>query len=149
MFLSRFEEFTYVVSKIYRSIQKIKLDELQKYGLKGSHMSYIYCLGNNEDGLSFKEISELSVDNKGLVSRNLSYLLEKNIIVKNVDANKVYKGKFYLSKLGNEIFDNISRTTTELCKEVYLDKSESKIEEFYDNLNQISNTLDKILEDEQ
>ncbi len=145
MQLNRFEEFTYILSKIYRSIQKIKLEELQKYGLKGSHMSYIYFIGKHEQGLSFKEINELSPDNKGLVSRNLAYLMDKDIIVKELEANKVYKGKFKLSSKGKEVFASVTKRTEQLCEDVYLDKSEMQIEEFYRNLNSISDKLDLIV----
>ncbi len=145
MELNRFEEFTYIISKIYRSIQKIKLEELQKYELKGSHMSYVYFIGNSEEGLSFKEISDLSPDNKGLVSRNLKQLERRNIIFKEIENDKVYKGKFKLSLKGKEVFTNITKKTEELCEYVYLDNKELEIEDFYANLNKISEKLDLIV----
>ncbi len=147
MQLNRFEEFTYIISKIYRSIQKIKLEELQKYGLKGSHMSYIYFIGKNEQGLSFKQINELSPDNKGLVSRNLKYLMDNDVIYKKIEDNKVYKGTFKLSQKGQEIFASITKRTEQLCEEVYLNKNEMQLEEFYKNLNDISEKLDLIVQE--
>lgn len=46
--MKRFENFTFLINKIYRDIQKIKLFELKKYGLKGSHMMCLYHLGREK-----------------------------------------------------------------------------------------------------
>ena len=49
--MKRFENFTFLINKIYRDIQKIKLFELKKYGLKGSHMMCLYHLGREKEKL--------------------------------------------------------------------------------------------------
>ena len=39
--ISRFERFSFAISGIYRSIQKIERDEMERYGLKGGYAQYL------------------------------------------------------------------------------------------------------------
>ena len=77
--MKRFENFTFLINKIYRDIQKIKLFELKKYGLKGSHMMCLYHLGREKEGLDFKTLCDLCDEDKGLISRNLTRSEERRV----------------------------------------------------------------------
>ncbi len=137
--LKRFEAFTFLIKKINRDIQKIKLMELKKFGLKGSQMDFIYCLGKNKT-LTFKGFCENLKLDKAFVSRNIVLLKKDKLIEESIgECNKsVYK----LSKKGKEIFDINKKTTEKICNTVYIDND--KVEEFYKNLIDISNKLQRI-----
>ena len=42
--IDRFEAFTTYITKVYKSIQKIKLSETESMGLKANHVMYMYHL---------------------------------------------------------------------------------------------------------
>lgn len=145
--MKRFENFTFLINKIYRDIQKIKLFELKKYGLKGSHMMCLYHLGREKERLDFKTLCDLCDEDKGLISRNLSYLRKEGYITGNLEDDKVYKKKFKLSEKGGKIFEIIEEKTKNLSLKVYLDKDEKEIENFYKNLEEISNKISDIVKE--
>ncbi len=143
--LDRFEHFTYLVNKIYRDMQKIKSQKLKNYGLKGSHMICIHYLGKSDDGLSFKELCEICDEDKGLISRNLSYLKKEDFVEELIGDKKTYKGKMILTEKGKEVFDAIQGITINICQQVYLDKEKTSLDSFYTNLEGISERIERIV----
>ncbi|PID82521.1 MAG: hypothetical protein CSB16_00755 [Clostridiales bacterium] len=140
---NRLEQFTLLINNIYRSIQKIKLEELKKFGLKGSYMTCIHYLGISDRDLSFKELCNLCGEDKSLISKNLKSLIELEIVNKDSEGDKIYKSKFALSQKGKEIFEKIEKKTNAICSNVYLDKSENELQVFYSNLKEISAKLNE------
>ncbi len=134
--LDRFEEFTYLISKINKEIQRIKLNELKKYGLKGSQMEFIHYLGKHKE-LKFKELCEVLNSDKAFVSRTINDLKAKNIILE--DYNKDKKVLYSLDKKGLEIFELNIKKTKQICSEVYLD--DLKSEELYTSLRELADKL--------
>ncbi len=139
--MNRFENFTFLINKIHRDIQRIKLEELKKHGLKGSHMTCIHYLGKSDRGLSFKEVCKICDEDKSLVSKNLNYLVNNGLVVKDVIEDRTYKGKFKLSEMGRELFKKIDEKTNSVCSQIYLDKDEEELKVFYSNLKEISEKL--------
>ncbi len=142
----RFEHFTLLINKIYRDIQKIKLEELKKFGLKGSHMTCLHYLGTTDEPLSFKELCETCNEDKSLISKNLKSLIELGLVNRDFPDRKIYKGKFTLSKKGKEIFEEVEANTRLIASNIYLEKSETEIEYFYSNLEEISDKLSDQIE---
>ncbi len=145
----RFEKFTFLINKIYRDIQKLKLITLKKYGLKGSHMMCLYHLGQVQDGVNFKELCEICDEDKGLISRNLSYLKDKGLVDYDVSDTKKYKTKLRLSDKGIQVFNEIQEITSNVCNKVYLDKDDESLDLFYKDLEDISIKIDDYLNGEQ
>ncbi len=145
----RFEHFTFLISKIYRDIQKIKSVELKKYGLNGRHMMCLHFLGTNEDGLSFKELCQLCDEDKSQVSRSLTYLRKEGIIEYVGDGSKKYKEKIRLSDKGRIAFESIDKITLDICERVYLNKDKYALDTFYQNLEQVSERISSVLEGEK
>ena len=50
--IERFEAFTTSVTKAYKCIQKIKLEETERMGLKANHVMYLHYLGKSPEGLT-------------------------------------------------------------------------------------------------
>ena len=78
--MDRFEIFTAAVSGIFRDIQKIERDEMEKYGLKGAYAQYLLALARHPEGLSAAELCEVCDKDKAAVSRIVSELEEKGLI---------------------------------------------------------------------
>lgn len=53
----RFETFTVLITRISRSIKRIKADEMADFELKGPHVSCLYYL-SQQDGMTAAELCE-------------------------------------------------------------------------------------------
>ena len=85
----RFETFTVLITRISRSIKRIKADEMADFELKGPHVSCLYYL-SQQDGMTAAELCERCDEDKAAISRSLDDL-EKNGYIKNSD-NGAYAG---------------------------------------------------------
>ena len=101
--IQRFEDFVSAVSAVYKSLNKIKNYETEKFGLRGSHVMCMFYLARHAEGLTLTEICEKTGDDKAAVSRNLSFLQEKEYIVLEEDESKKYKRPYFLTEKGREI----------------------------------------------
>lgn len=77
----------------------------------------------------------------------MSYLRKEGYITGDLEDDKVYKKKFKLSEKGGKIFEIIEEKTKNLSLKVYLDKDEKEIENFYKNLEEISNKISDIVKE--
>lgn len=96
----RFENFTFLIDKLSKIIQKIKNLEMKEYGLKAVHVMCIYHLNQVKEGLTNKELVNLTLEDKAAISRALILLKDNNII--DYEQNK-YNGKIKLTDNGYEI----------------------------------------------
>ena len=72
----RFELFTVLISKISRSIRKIKTEEVSEFNLKSPHVSCLYYLYKSKP-LTATELCDICGEDKAAISRSLEFL-EKN-----------------------------------------------------------------------
>lgn len=98
----RFENFTFLINKMDKTIQKIKLIEIKEYGLKSIHVMCIYHLSQASNGLTNKELVTLTLEDKAAISRALLLLKEKDFI--DYEQNK-YNGKIKLTESGRKLAD--------------------------------------------
>ena len=75
-----FEHFTITILKLNKLVQKIKLYEMQEYGLKAIHVMCGYYLMENPDGLTASELVKLTLEDKAAISRALKTLQEKGFV---------------------------------------------------------------------
>ena len=71
----RFEQFSSLISGIYRDIQKIKAKWTEPLGMKAVHIFWVYLLKKHPEGLSASELSRHSQSNRSLVSREIQELM--------------------------------------------------------------------------
>lgn len=143
--------FTVTIAQLNKLVQKIKSVEMGKYGLHPIHASCVYYLSNNPQGLTAKELRNMTIEDKAAVSRALKTLQEKgyaeyaphgrNEIVRLTEAGKqlaqsirdkvksaVDAGSANLTKEQREFFYNvlfeIKNNLTEYCQNLM--KSEDK-----------------------
>lgn len=139
-----FHTFTVKIMKVNRGIQRIKTEEMKEFGLKGLHVSCLYYIYTQREGITLKELCELCDEDKASVSRSLTLLKNDGYVVNENKEGKRYK---YLLKLtekgeatGAQIQEKISRVLSEIRAE--LDPEEEMI--FYKNLIKISENMDSI-----
>ena len=75
-----YTSFTISILRLNKLVQKIKTNEISKFGLKPIHVSCGYYLNKNPEGLTAKELCELSLEDKAAISRALKTLQEKGYV---------------------------------------------------------------------
>ena len=72
----RFETFTVLITRISRSIKRIKADEMADFELKGPHVSCLYYL-SQQDGMTAAELCERCDEDKAAITKCHNALLEE------------------------------------------------------------------------
>ena len=97
--VSRFEQFTTSISTIYRFIQKIERDEMEKYGLKGAFAQYLIVMSRFPDGITAAQLCEICDKDKAAVSRIVAELEAKGLAVR--EGNN-YRALIRLTESGRD-----------------------------------------------
>ena len=134
----RFEKFILAVEGIHKAVQKIKLSEAPKFGLKGVHLFWLCELERSKEGMTACELAERSHVNRSLVSREIETLSKNQYISISPSGKSGYNAKIVLTEKGRETAKMIGSVALGFQKRISSDISEDELVSFY-------NTLDKIL----
>ena len=130
--------FTVAITKLNKLIQKIKSYEISQYGLQPIHVSCGYYLSKNPQGLTAKELCEMTLDDKAAISRALKTLQEKGIV------EYVPRGRNEIVRLTNEgkkLSKVISKKINSAVEAGSVNITEEQRKFFYDSMMEISNNL--------
>ena len=92
----RFREFTLLIANLNRCIGKVKTEEIAGFDLKGSHVSCLYYVYENES-LTAKELCDICGEDKANVSRAIKYLESNGFLVCDSKTAKRYKSPLLLT----------------------------------------------------
>lgn len=145
--IERFEAFTTSITKAYKCIQKIKIMEAERIGLKANHIMYMYYLGKNPEGLTSIDLCKLCIEDKAAVSRGIVDLTEKGFVeLSQTDLGRKYRTKFILTSEGCEINKKLNDAIAIAVNKASSDLSEIERANFYNVLFNITNNIEKIYE---
>lgn len=99
---NRFETFTLLISRINRSIQKIKTEEMAEFNLKSSHVSCLYYL-YKEKSMTARDLCEICGEDKANISRSIKYLEANGYLVCESETQKRYLSPIKLTEKGAEV----------------------------------------------
>lgn len=115
----RFEQFSSLISGIYRDIQKLKTKWTEPLGLKAVHIFWVYLLKNHPEGLSASELSRHSQSNRSLVSREIQELIDLGYVQTEKGTHqRRYGQKLVLTENGLQIAQRISEASLNIQKQV-------------------------------
>lgn len=114
----RFEQFSSLISGIYRDIQKIKTKWTAPLGMKAVHIFWVYLLKNHPDGLTASELSRHSQSNRSLVSREIQKLIDLGYVQAQDSKNRRYGQKLTLTQTGRQAAQRISEASLEIQNQV-------------------------------
>lgn len=105
--LDRFEEFITGITVCYKSIQRIKSSEMEKFfsGMKGTHAMCIFFLSRNPQGLTSSQLAKKCSEDKSAISRAVSLLQEKGFIM---PTQKKYRDILHLTDEGKILAEKIN-----------------------------------------
>lgn len=110
--VSRFEQFTSAISSIYRYVQKIERDEMEKYGLKGAFAQYLLAMEHHPQGITAAALCEVCDKDKSAVSRILTEMEAKGLILRESDHDSQYRARLTLTEAGKQAAGFVSRKAT-------------------------------------
>lgn len=142
---NRFETFITTMNQINRSIQIIKNREMEKYGLKGTHVMCLYQLKQHNEGLTATELATLCDEDKAAISRSLAKIESKGLIsFTDVEGKKRYRTIITLTEQGKNVCDKISQKIDELLQINTSRISDEDREVFYRVFSVIADNLQEI-----
>ena len=114
----RFEQFSSLISGIYRDIQKLKTKWTAPLGMKSVHIFWVYLLKNHPEGLTASELSRYSQSNRSLVSREIQELMDLGYVEFESGKHRRYGQKLLLTESGQQVAQRISEASLEIQEKV-------------------------------
>ncbi|MBQ3010031.1 MAG: MarR family transcriptional regulator [Oscillospiraceae bacterium] len=145
--IDRFEQFVSYISAIHRDIQKIERDEMVKYGLKGAYAQYLVAMHRYPEGITAAELCEVCGKDKAAVSRALSEMESKGLIVKQCNHDNQYRAQLLLTQAGMDAANYVCRKAVTAVKIAGQDLNDETRTILYRSLRGIAAQLQKITED--
>ena len=136
--LSRFEQFSFVVSGINRYIQKLERDEMVKYGYKGAYAQYLAVMNRYADGLTAAQLCEVCDKDKAAVSRITAEMESRGLIER---ENVKYRAKLKLTAEGKRAAEFVCRKAQTAVETVGNELTAEERATFYATLDLIAAKL--------
>ena len=142
--LSRYEQFSFVISGIYRYIQKIERDEMVKYGYKGAFAQYLAVMNRHPEGVTASGLCEILEKDKAAVSRVISEMEQMGLIARRTEGNRQYKAHLTLTQEGKKAAEYVNSRAQAAVESVAGELSEEDRKMLYATLDMIAARLQKV-----
>lgn len=139
--VERFERFSLAISEISRHWHKLTSEEMEKYGLKGTHSVYLLTMARFPDGITAPQICELCGKDKSDVSRMMSIMETKGLVTKEGIHQNLYRGVFKLTEEGRKAAEHVRERASLAVELAGKDLSEENRSIFYESLESIVSNL--------
>ena len=145
--LDRFEKFSLAIAEISRCWHKIAAEELSKYSLKSSHVTYLLTLARYPEGLTAPKLAELCDRDKADVSRMLSILEDRGLVTKDGIGSNRYRGCLRLTPEGQAVAKELSQRAELAVEQAGAGLTEENRSIFYESLDTITKNLRRICQE--
>lgn len=142
--LSRYGQFSYVISKISRSIQKIERDEMVKYGFRGAFAQYLLALNGHPDGLTCGQLCEICDKDRAAISRIVSEMEEKGLVIREGANDNMYRALIRLTDEGRRAAEFVCARAVPAVAAAGRGLTDENRKIFYEALDLIAANLEKI-----
>lgn len=142
--IDRFEQFVSYISAIHRDIQKIERDEMVKYGLKGAYAQYLVAMHRYPEGITAAELCEVCGKDKAAVSRALSEMETKSLIVKQCSHDNQYRAQLFLTEAGSNAAEYVCRKAVAAVQIAGQELNDETRTVLYRSLRRIASSIRKI-----
>ncbi len=139
----RFERFSLAICEIFRCWHRIAAEEMEAYGLKGTHAMYLTTLLRHPQGLTAAELGKLCGRDKSEVSRTVAFMEEKGILQK---TGRSYRATLTLTPTGWEAAEHARRRADLAVEIAGAALTEDQRQIFYAALESITKNLQTISE---
>lgn len=142
--VERFERFSLAISEISRYWHKLTTEEMERYGLKGTHSVYLLAMLRYPDGITAPKLGEMCGKDKADVSRMMSIMEKNGLVTKQGIYKNLYRGVFKLTEKGREAADFVKRRAALAVEIAGRDLTEESRAVFYSALESIADNLKKL-----
>lgn len=139
----RFKLFTVYMTKIRRSIQRIKTEEMAEYNLKSPHVSCLYYL-YKQGAMTATKLCEICDEDKAAVSRSILQLANAGYVGYTDGQNKRYRAYIGLTPAGEKVAKSLSVKIDKVLNIAGDGLTEEDRIVFYRSLELISRNLESI-----
>lgn len=101
--LTRYEQFSFTISCIYRQIQKIERDEMVKYGMRGAYAQYLVAMSRYPKGITASQLCEVCDRDKAAISRAVNDMEVHGLVERRGEGDSHYRAALALTKKGREL----------------------------------------------
>ena len=145
---NRFEKFSIAVLELNRCLQRIKDLEMRKFGLRSAHTMCVFYLGQHPQGLTVTQLSEICREDKAAVSRCLSQLAQRELVVSYAPRNlRAYRNPYRLTEKGRLLAKQMDERVAEALRWGGRGLTEEQRETFYASAQIILDNLSHYPED--
>jgi DNA-binding MarR family transcriptional regulator len=145
--VSRFEQLSAAVSRIYHYIQKIERVEMEKFGLKGPHVQCLLALSRNPEGMTASQLCTICEKDKAAVSRTITELEKEGILTRNDHNGNRYRALLKLTERGKIAASRVDERVRVAVEKAGEGLSDAQRSVFYSVLSLIANNLQGICAD--
>ena len=142
--LNRFEQFSVAIGGIYRYIQKLERDEMEKYGYKGAFAQYLVVLHRYPNGVTASQLCEICDKDKAAISRIVSEMVEKGLIVRVGGRDGRYRAMLQLTGEGKQAAEYVCRKAKAAVEAVGQSMTDEERAAMYTALELIASKLSKL-----
>ena len=139
--VSRFEQLSAAVSRIYHYIQKIERVEMEKFGLKGPHVQCLLALSRNPEGMTASQLCTICEKDKAAVSRTITELEKEGILTRDEHNGNRYRALLKLTERGKIAASRVDERVRVAVEKAGEGLSDAQRRVFYSVLSLIANNL--------
>lgn len=137
--IDRFNQFAGVVSRMNKSVQRIKREGVEDLGLKGAHVMCLHKLSAAPEGLTAAELSEACQEDKAAISRSVAELQERGLV--EVDSGKRYRAAIRLTDRGRAVAGQVNERIATAVAAISVSMDDAQRRAFYETLEAVSRSL--------
>jgi DNA-binding MarR family transcriptional regulator len=145
--VSRFEQLSAAISRIYHNIQKIERTEMEKFGLKGPHVQCLLALSLNPEGLTASQLCAICEKDKAAISRTITELEKVGILNREDHNGNRYRVLLKLTERGKTAAARVDERVRVAMEKAGEGLTEDQRSVFYSVLSLIAGNLQGICAD--
>lgn len=134
-----FERFTTAILKLNKLVQRIKVHEMKKFGLKSVHVMCLYYLNSRPRGITAGELARMTLEDKAAISRALAEMRQRGYVVYDPAS---HSAAIRLTEEGVHLAEYISQRAAAAVGAGSAQFTDEQREFFYTSLITISDNLE-------
>ncbi len=141
---TRYEQFASSVQCLYRCIQRIQRNEMEKYGLKGAHAQCLLSMSRYSEGITSVDLCRLSGKDKAAISRTLSELIAKGLVERISRNGNTYRAPMRLTQAGFDAAARVNEAARLAVEQANEGLTEEHRADFYATLDLLATNLQRM-----